>query len=58
MDKIIKTCGCCGTRYTRESFERLEFIGIMELARLKRKLELRLCSCGSSIAVTTFRKAD
>lgn len=48
--RVIKVCGCCARGYTRSEFSALRLVGIQEVLR-GAPLDVRLCGCGSSIAV-------
>lgn len=40
---LSKTCACCGTKYTRLTWEALELLGVNEYG------EWRNCTCGSTL---------
>jgi two-component system cell cycle response regulator DivK len=51
--ETVKRCGC-GLQYTRETWAKLRLIGRMHSPRGGPAVELRNCTCGSSIALETW----
>ena len=47
----MKTCHCCGTTHTPADWDRLQYVGHQEQGSGEPALEIRLCSCGSSLAI-------
>lgn len=55
--KIVKKCAC-GIDYTREQWQALELIGFQFMAENEPLLELRNCSCTSTMHLAvTMREA-
>lgn len=55
-DPIVKRCASCDATYTASSWVVLHYVGVSELHRTELDddgppLELRNCSCGSTLAV-------
>ena len=54
----FKTCGACGCSYTADKWRALPLKGIIDDRREHadgERLELRNCTCGSTLAVVTAR---
>lgn len=50
----FKRCGCCGRRYTAETWSRLKLLGNQPAGEengVHYELELRDCYCASTIAI-------
>jgi len=45
---IVKRCNCCGQQYTETTWRGLHYVGLWELDQ---PLELRNCTCGSTLAL-------
>jgi hypothetical protein len=48
----IKSCGCCERQYTRPQWRSLKYIGVQDVGDGE-YLELRNCSCGSTLGMPT-----
>lgn len=47
--RFRETCSCCGRKFGAAEWSRLQYVGIQEAPGMS--LELRNCSCGSTIAL-------
>ena len=50
-----KTCSCCSRLITEEEWERLAYVGIQQGTDEIPDLELRNCSCHSTLAIVVPR---
>lgn len=50
-----KICGCCGHSYDVSEWQKLRFVGFQGSYHGSHPLELRLCTCGTSLAVIVRR---
>lgn len=52
---MSKKCSCCGKEHDAASWKGLKYVGVMETEDETGKytLELRNCSCGSTIGIET-----
>ena len=48
----MKSCTCCGRIHTPADWDRLQYVGHQEQGTGEPALELRSCSCGSTLAIT------
>ena len=58
MADIIKTCGACGRRLTAADWKALPLIGVIDDRRKHsdgERMEMRNCSCGSTLGLVTDR---
>ena len=55
MRSVIKKCSC-GLEFDRKNWQELEFVGVQVLK--KGHLELRNCSCGSTISIAFSEKGN
>lgn len=49
-DPVVSECGC-GLKYTASGWAKLKLLGIQRLDPQDPALELRNCSCGSTLAI-------
>lgn len=55
---VVKTCAC-GASYTPRSWKRLHFVGVQAgVSAVPFDLELRDCTCGSTLGLKVPRAAD
>lgn len=49
--QTLKRCSCCGHDHDAESWGSLEYLGIMDPEDGEPAIEMRNCTCGSTLAI-------